>query len=137
MKEPRTASTPSSRRRYDSQGRQQEAQARRRRVLDEAHRLFLRDGYAATSIDAIAAASGVSVQTVYATFTSKAGILAGIRESLKFEDSTESELVAAYDAFLPEFQTSAGGFIRAGHEEHSPLGDEDVEQARIVKQKKA
>jgi len=68
---------------------------------------------------------------------SKPGILSGIRETLKFEDSTESELVAAYDAFLPEFQTSAGGFIHAGHEEHAPLGDEDVEQAQIVKQKKA
>jgi len=66
---------------------------------------------------------------------SKAGILAGIRESLKFEDSTETELIGAYDAFLPEFQTSAGGFVHAGREEHAPLGDEDVEQAQIVKQK--
>jgi F-type H+-transporting ATPase subunit alpha len=64
-----------------------------------------------------------------------AGILSGIRESQRFEDSTETELTAAYDAFLPEFQTSAGGFIHAGHEENAPLGDEAIEQAQIVKQK--
>ncbi|GAB3858278.1 F0F1 ATP synthase subunit alpha [Nocardioides maradonensis] len=69
--------------------------------------------------------------------TTHEGILAGIRETLKFEDSTETELIAAYDAFLPEFQTSAGGFIHAGHEEHAPLGDEAIEQETIVKQKKA
>jgi hypothetical protein len=68
---------------------------------------------------------------------SHAGILSGIRETLKFEDSTESELASAYDSFLPEFQTSGGAFIHAGHEESAPLGDEAIEQAQIVKQKKA
>jgi TetR/AcrR family transcriptional regulator of autoinduction and epiphytic fitness len=71
-------STPSAKRRYDGQARQQEARARRRRIIDEAHRLFLEDGYAATSIDGIAAAAGVSVQTVYAVFSSKAGVLARV-----------------------------------------------------------
>ncbi|MFT4084298.1 MAG: F0F1 ATP synthase subunit alpha [Nocardioides sp.] len=65
------------------------------------------------------------------------GILSVIRETTKFEDSTESELAAAYDHFLGEFQTSDGGFIRAGHEEATPLADEDVEQEQIVKQKRA
>ncbi|MCL2542331.1 MAG: F0F1 ATP synthase subunit alpha [Nocardioidaceae bacterium] len=69
--------------------------------------------------------------------SSKSGILSGIRESRKFEDSTESELVSAYDAFLPEFQTSGGGFIKAGHEESEPLGDDEIQQEQIVKQKKA
>ncbi|GAB2991616.1 F0F1 ATP synthase subunit alpha [Nocardioides montaniterrae] len=66
-----------------------------------------------------------------------AGILSAIRESLKFEDSTASELSSAYDSFLPEFQTSGGAFIRAGHEESAPLADDEIEQAQIVKQKKA
>ncbi len=62
------------------------------------------------------------------------GILSGIRESLKFED--EDGLVSAYDSFLDQFETSEGGSIKAGHEEHDALEDEDVEQEQIVKQKR-
>src|SRR5918993_5003638 len=64
------------------------------------------------------------------------GILAGIRESLKFEDSTEDQLAAAYDSFLDQFETSDGQSIKAGKEEHVALEDEDVEQEQIVKQKR-
>ncbi len=67
---------------------------------------------------------------------SHAGILAGIRESLKFEDSTETELASAYDAFLDQFETSDGRSVKAGREEHVALEDEDVEQEQIVKQKR-
>ncbi len=62
------------------------------------------------------------------------GILAGIRESLKFED--EDGLVSAYDSFLDQFETSDGGSLKAGREDHEALGDEDVEQEQIVKQKR-
>src|SRR4051812_6542158 len=76
MKTPKGASTPSStKRRYDGSGRQEEARLRRRRVIDAAHRLFLDQGYTATSIEQIAAEAQVSAQTVYASFTSKAGVL--------------------------------------------------------------
>ncbi|NYG60590.1 F-type H+-transporting ATPase subunit alpha [Nocardioides daedukensis] len=64
------------------------------------------------------------------------GILAGIRETLKFEDSTEDQLAAAYDSFLDQFETSDGQSIKAGKEEHVALEDEDVEQEQIVKQKR-
>ncbi|MBD8870097.1 F0F1 ATP synthase subunit alpha [Nocardioides donggukensis] len=64
------------------------------------------------------------------------GILAGIRESQKFEDSTATELEGAYDSFLDQFETSEGGSIKAGREEHEALEDEDVEQEQIVKQKR-
>ncbi|GAB4008103.1 F0F1 ATP synthase subunit alpha [Nocardioides ultimimeridianus] len=69
--------------------------------------------------------------------TSNSGVLSTIRETLKFEDDTEQSLIGSYDHFLGEFQTSAGGFIRAGHEENTPLADEAIEQETIVKQKKA
>lgn len=65
------------------------------------------------------------------------GILAGIRESLKFEDSTESELTAAYDSFLDQFETSDGQSIKAGTEEHEALPADELEQEQIVKQKRA
>jgi F-type H+-transporting ATPase subunit alpha len=64
------------------------------------------------------------------------GILAGIRESLKFEDSTETSLEAAYDSFLDQFETSEGGSIKAGTKKAEALEDADVEQEQIVKQKR-
>jgi F-type H+-transporting ATPase subunit alpha len=64
------------------------------------------------------------------------GILSGIRESLKFEDSTEESLTAAYESFLDQFETSEGESIKAGKETHEALEDEDVEQEQIVKQKR-
>ncbi|MFD7074117.1 F0F1 ATP synthase subunit alpha [Nocardioides sp. NPDC057577] len=64
------------------------------------------------------------------------GILAAIRESLKFEDSTETALNDAYDAFLDQFETSEGASIKPGSAKEEALADEDVEQEQIVKQKR-
>jgi AcrR family transcriptional regulator len=65
---------------YDSTGRQRRAQRSRDAVLDAARDRFLSDGYAATTIAAIAADAGVSVETIYKTFTSKPGVLTAIWE---------------------------------------------------------
>ena len=62
------------------------------------------------------------------------GILTGIRESQKFED--EDGVKSAYDSFLDQFETSDGGSLKAGREEHEALEDEDVEQEQIKKQKR-
>ena len=78
----------------------------------------------------------VTIDAAIPAVCSHEGILAGIRESLKFEDSTESELEKAYDSFLDQFETSDGQSIKAGKEEHVALEDEDVEQEQIVKQKR-
>lgn len=43
--------------------------------MDAATALFLRDGYGATSLEAIAAAAGVSKRTLYARFAGKAALL--------------------------------------------------------------
>ncbi|MBA2507643.1 MAG: F0F1 ATP synthase subunit alpha [Nocardioidaceae bacterium] len=64
------------------------------------------------------------------------GILDTIRETGKFEDDTASSLESAYESFADQFETSEGGSIKAGHEEHEALDDEDVEQEQIVKQKR-
>jgi AcrR family transcriptional regulator len=63
------------RRKYDSTRRQADAEARHRRIIDESTKLFLDNGFVATSIGQIAEAAGVSPQTIYATFGSKAGVL--------------------------------------------------------------
>ncbi|WP_244929346.1 F0F1 ATP synthase subunit alpha [Nocardioides sp. W7] len=65
------------------------------------------------------------------------GILSAIRESLKFDDDTASSLSDAYDSFLDQFETSDGGSIKVGHEATAEaLGDEELEQEQIVKQKR-
>jgi F-type H+-transporting ATPase subunit alpha len=65
------------------------------------------------------------------------GVLDAIRESGKFEDDNETELVKAYEDFLKRFETSDGERIKAGHEEFEALADDDVEQEKIVKQKRS
>ena len=63
------------RRRYEMANRARQAAQTRRGIVDAAARLFLRHGYAATSINAIAAEAGVAVQTVYASMRTKRDIL--------------------------------------------------------------
>lgn len=68
----------SGRRPYDSSGRQRAAQLTRTTILDVAQARFLSDGYAATTVAAIAADAGVSVETIYKSFISKAGLVEAI-----------------------------------------------------------
>ncbi len=63
------------------------------------------------------------------------GLLAAIRETQKFED--EDGVAAAYDSFLDQFETSEGGSVKVGHEpEAESLADDELEQEKIVKQKR-
>jgi AcrR family transcriptional regulator len=55
--------------------RSEQARATRLRVATAAVELFLRDGYPATTMAAIARHAGVSTQTVYNTFRTKAALL--------------------------------------------------------------
>jgi AcrR family transcriptional regulator len=66
------------RRRYDSSGRQAQTRRNREAVLDAAQRQFLEGGYAATTIVAIAAEAGVSVETVYKAFGGKSGLVRAV-----------------------------------------------------------
>lgn len=68
-------SEPVKERRYESPLRREQAAATRRRILGAAQQLFERDGYAATSMGAIAEAAGVSLKTVYLAFDTKSGLL--------------------------------------------------------------
>ena len=66
---------PVKRRPYDSPRRREQAAETRRQILEAAQQLFERDGYAATSMAAIASAAGVSLKTVYLAFETKSGVL--------------------------------------------------------------
>jgi AcrR family transcriptional regulator len=60
--------------------RQEQAEATRNRIADAARSLFATAGYAATSMEAIAAEAGVAVRTVYSAFGAKREILSRICE---------------------------------------------------------
>ena len=62
-------------RRYDASRRRAAAQATRERICAAAEKLFLRDGYARTSIRAVAHEADVAEATVYLAFSTKAALL--------------------------------------------------------------
>jgi AcrR family transcriptional regulator len=66
--------------------RAQQARATRRRITDQALELFLRHGYAAATLDQIAANAGVAVQTIYFHFGNKATVLKQIVDILAVGD---------------------------------------------------
>jgi AcrR family transcriptional regulator len=66
------------RRTYDSPRRREQAAATRELMLEAAQRLFERDGYAGTSMAAIAKEAGVALKTVYLAFETKSGTLRAV-----------------------------------------------------------
>ena len=70
--------------------RAERARVTRERIADAARQLFRRDGYAATTLTDIAAEAGVAVQTVYAVYGSKAGILGSLREAVMHQPEAEA-----------------------------------------------
>jgi AcrR family transcriptional regulator len=60
---------------YDSPLRREQARLTQRRVVDAAYRLLLERGWAATTMAAVATEAGVSAQTVYKTFGTKAALV--------------------------------------------------------------
>ncbi len=63
---------------YDSSRRQHQARQTRAAILEAARGRFLEHGYAATTVGDIAAAVGVSVETVYKAFRNKAGLVKAV-----------------------------------------------------------
>jgi AcrR family transcriptional regulator len=101
--------------------RAERAAVTRRRIADEARRLFATRGYGATTLTEVAASAGVAVQTVYAVFGSKANILRELRERLRDEpaaDAAFSQALAASDpeAVLGLFARSIRIRWEAGHD---------------------
>ena len=66
---------PVKTRTYDASKRQARAAQNRRAIVEAAHARFLAEGYARTSVAAVAADAGVSEDLVYRHFTTKRGLL--------------------------------------------------------------
>ncbi len=65
---------------YNASRRQQQARQNQLRIIETAERLFLRNGYATATVVDIAAAAGVSVDTIYKSFGGKPGLVRAIRD---------------------------------------------------------
>ncbi|WP_448062446.1 TetR/AcrR family transcriptional regulator [Cellulomonas hominis] len=89
-------------------GRSVRSSATRRKVVAAAQELFVRDGYAATSVEAIARAAGVGVQTVYYGFGTKRALLAACLDSA----------IAGDDAPVPATERA---WVRAALAEPDPV----------------
>jgi AcrR family transcriptional regulator len=79
---------------YDSSLRKQQAGQTRMRILDAAQKLFAERGYATSTVEAIAAGAGVAVDTVYAAFGSKQGVLQALLNVRVGGDEAELDLLA-------------------------------------------
>jgi len=113
-------------RQYESPRRREQAAATRLEILEAAQSLFERDGYAATTMAAVAAEARVALKTVYIGFETKSGVLRALW-NLRLRGNREDVPVAAqhwYRAVLeerdPERQlrvnahNSARGKVRIG-----------------------
>lgn len=83
MKSGRGASAPATRRAYTSPLRAERAADTRRRIASAALELFARQGFAGTTVAAIAERAGVSAQTVYGTFGTKSAIVRALLSQLE------------------------------------------------------
>jgi TetR/AcrR family transcriptional regulator, mexJK operon transcriptional repressor len=80
-------------------GQNTRAQQTRERIRAAAHRLFLQQGYQATSIDAILAEAGISSkETLYRYYASKEALFVDVLSHLTMEQPGFSEKLAALPA---------------------------------------
>ncbi len=90
-------------------GRQARSRAARSMVREQAMRLFLRDGYAATTVEMIAETAGISRRTFFRYFESKEDVVttrsedlgARLGENYRARPASEPPVVAMRAAFQP------------------------------------
>jgi AcrR family transcriptional regulator len=93
-------------RRYDATRRQAAAAHTRARILDAARRSFVADGYAATTMAAIAERAGVATDTIYATVGAKPTLFALLIETaLSGEDVAIEGAERAYAVAMRKADT--------------------------------
>jgi AcrR family transcriptional regulator len=128
-----------SKRRYDSSGRRERARQTRDQITDIARDLFLADGYAATTVAAIAAAAHVSVETIYKGFGGKPGLVRAIVERglvgegpvpaeqrsdrIRDTEPDPRKIFAAWGAFTAELSPRVGPILQLARD---AAGDPEV-----------
>ena len=80
-------------RKYVSPTRDQQALATKNRILDAAEKLLIEKGFAAMTVAEVAKQAEVSPQTVYAIFSSKAGIIMAAIEDRVLRDERNADAI--------------------------------------------
>jgi len=111
-------------REYRSLVRERQAGDTRKRIVEAAQRLLRREGYAGTTIEAIAQEAQVSAPSVYAIFKSKTGILKELVDQAGFGPDYESAVQRALSASDPVVRLRLAAPIARGiHESQSAILD--------------
>jgi AcrR family transcriptional regulator len=92
----------STRRAYKSLTRQRQAHETRRRIVEATRQLLEAEGYAGMTVEAVARRAEVAVQTVYAVFGSKTGILAELLNQTTFGADYEETVRQTLEEKDPE-----------------------------------
>lgn len=99
--------------RYHSPLRERQAAQTRQAILDAALALFAEQGWAATTLPAIAGRAGISVDTIYATFGTKSAVLLAVVEVAIVGDDEEAPM-AERDDFARFAEGRRADRIRTG-----------------------
>lgn len=122
---PDTASPPQRKktpRRYDSPLRAAQARQTRLRILSAARDVLKEEGFARVTLETVARAAGVSVQTILANFGNKAGLFEALMHlDMESDFSGLAEAVRAESDIRRKLRLTADFFTRI-HEEHAPRG---------------
>src|SRR5215472_15708547 len=94
-------------RRYNSPQRTEQANATRREVMEAARRLFSTQGYGRTTMEAVAAAAGVSVATVYLVFGTKLGLISALVREAAEDPALDARQVVAASGIEAKIRTGA------------------------------
>jgi AcrR family transcriptional regulator len=134
------------RRRYDSPRRRAQAARTRQDIIDAARRLFEENGYAGTTLAAIASEADVVVETIYRSFDGKAGLLEEViraavaggadraqipvmeRPAIRavMEEPDARNKIALHSATQPGIHARSGPLLRALRE--AAAADENLQQ---------
>jgi AcrR family transcriptional regulator len=141
-----------STRRYDASLRRDRARRSRDRIIDAAQEHFLRDGYGPTTIAAIAADCGVSVDTIYKSFGGKPGLVRAIHDRalkgqgpipaerrsdvIQAQESDPRKIIRAWGAFVTEIAPMAAPvllLVRAAAATDAEIGSllQDLDGQRL------
>ena len=102
--------------------------AKRRAVVHAAVNVFVREGYAGTSVDVIAAEAGVSKQTIYNYYGGKESLFLSVIEVVL--EPVAAKFLAAVDETLSDTEDLAAGLARVGRAWCELLSNPDLAALR-------
>lgn len=109
---------------YHSPARHRQAEETRRRITGAARKLLVEKGFDGTTIEAVAREAGVAVQTVYAIYGSKRGLVAGLMDQARFGPAFAEQVARVLEATDPDLRLAlTAGVARRVHDAERSMLD--------------